>query len=278
MRFDPGNAQDCGSRPDQQDAFGFTDPWDSEFVAHGGTVAVVADGMGGMENGSAASRAAVRAFIETYRAKSPAEEIPIALERSIRRANHAVYASANGGGTTLAAVAVCGSALHWISAGDSSVYLYRRGALSLFSKSHVFARSLEEAVAVGDMPVRQALTHPDRECLTSYLGVAEIAEIDRNPAAYRIEAGDRILVASDGLSKVLSHAEIAAAVSGSSQESCERLVRATMAKNRPDQDNVTVLMLTAMDEFEATQDSTRLVVRSAADQSWKKLLPGWMRK
>src|SRR5262245_47929517 len=56
MRFLPGNAQHIGARTSQQDSFGFADPDDIEFISHGGFLAVVCDGMGGMEHGDAASR------------------------------------------------------------------------------------------------------------------------------------------------------------------------------------------------------------------------------
>ena len=61
MKFSPGIAQHIGARADQQDAFGFSDPAEKSFVSHGGVAAVVADGMGGLENGKEASQTAIRA-------------------------------------------------------------------------------------------------------------------------------------------------------------------------------------------------------------------------
>src|SRR5580704_14039646 len=90
MSFLPGNAQHIGARSSQQDSFGFGDPDDEAFLAHGGFVAVVCDGMGGMEHGDIASRLAVRAFLEAYQRKIPSESIPEALERSVREANDRV--------------------------------------------------------------------------------------------------------------------------------------------------------------------------------------------
>ena len=45
MRFVAGNAQHIGARPQQQDAFGFSDPDDPKFVAHGGFLGVVFGGV-----------------------------------------------------------------------------------------------------------------------------------------------------------------------------------------------------------------------------------------
>ena len=88
-----GNAQHIGSRDSQQDAFGFTSPFDSEFVRHAGLAAVLADGMGGMQSGDVASRAAIGGLLAAYRSKKPDESIPDALLRSLAAANEAVCRS-----------------------------------------------------------------------------------------------------------------------------------------------------------------------------------------
>src|SRR5450432_4177699 len=100
MHLLPTNAQHIGDRHSQQDSFGFGDPENREFVEHGGFLAVVCDGMGGMEFGDAASRAATRAFLDAYQAKTVGESIPAALERSVRTANDAVVALAHSYGLT----------------------------------------------------------------------------------------------------------------------------------------------------------------------------------
>jgi protein phosphatase len=105
IRYLHGDAQHIGSRRHQQDSFGFSDP-DEAFQAHGGFVAVVCDGMGGMEHGDIASQTAVRAVLEAYAPKTAEESIPQALERSVHQANERVFAAAQslgvaeGAGTT----------------------------------------------------------------------------------------------------------------------------------------------------------------------------------
>ena len=247
MKFIPANAQHIGSREAQQDSFGFSDPFDEQFVRHGGFVAVLADGMGGLEHGGLAGRAAVKAFLSVYQVKTEAESIPEALERALLAANAAVWTvgkqteSAQGTGATLVAAAFGPDGLHWVSVGDSAIYFYRGGQLSKLNQSHNYARELDAAVASGRLSSEQALRDPDRESLTSYLGLARLTEVDQSPQPIPLEPGDRVALASDGLFKSLSDAEIAAELGRDPQEGCETLVQRTLAKRVEHQDNVTVL-------------------------------------
>ena len=259
MRFSPANAQHIGDRPTQQDSFGFGDLENRAFAAHGGFLAAVCDGMGGMEFGDAASRTATQAFLGAYQAKTAEESIPEALERSVRTANDAVVALAHeyglseGMGTTLVAAALHDSELYYISVGDSGIFHLRGGALQMINRPHVFANLLDAAVARGTMSQADAENHPERESLTSFIGAETLDEIDRNPEPIPIQEGDAILLASDGLFKTLSQGEILACIAGAGnpQSWPEALVAQTMAKKHEHQDNVTVLSIAAESEIGA---------------------------
>lgn len=247
MRFLPGNAQYIGARRSQQDSFGFANPGDETFIAHGGFLAIVCDGMGGMEYGDAASRTAVRAFLDAYRRKVPSESIPQALERSVYEANHQVLSLASslglieGIGTTLVAAAVCDRAMYFVSVGDSGIFHASGSGLRMVNRPHVFANLLDAAVANGSMSAQDAANHPERESLTSYIGAQKLEEVDRNIDPLPLGDGDVVLLASDGLFKTLSIDEMRAACIGPPDTWPESLVRSTLAKKREYQDNVTVL-------------------------------------
>jgi protein phosphatase len=257
MRFSPANAQHIGDRRTQQDSFGFGDPENRAFVAHGGFLAVVCDGMGGMEFGDAASRAATQAFLSAYQAKTADEGIPEALERSVRTANDAVVALAHeyglseGMGTTLIATALHDSELYYISVGDSGIFHLHGGALRMINHPHVFANILDAAVARGTMSQADAQNHPERESLTSFIGAESLEEIDRNAEPIQFAEGDVILLASDGLFKTLSQGEILACLEGDPQTWPDALVAQTMARKHEHQDNVTVLSIAAESEARA---------------------------
>jgi PPM family protein phosphatase len=269
MQFLPANAQHIGDRRTQQDSFGFGDPENREFVEHGGFLAVVCDGMGGMEFGDAASRAATRAFLDAYQAKIVGESIPAALERSVRTANDAVVALAHsygltdGMGTTLVAAALHRASLYYISVGDSGLFLSRGDSLPMLNRPHVFANLLDAAVARGTMLRADAETHPERESLTSFIGTESLEEIDRNLEPFPLEAGDAILLASDGLFKTLSPEEMIDCLVGNPQTWPEALVATTIAKKREHQDNVTVLSIAVeADDISGIPFDPRTVRRS----------------
>ena len=269
MRFIPGNAQHIGKRGQQQDSMGFSDPTDTAFVAHGGFLAVLADGMGGMADGSLASRTAVSKFLSSYMAKPEPESIPDALLRALRQANEAVLdlASQRGlteeMGTTLVAAVAGERSLYWISAGDSRAYLIRRDLLTQLTIDHVFANQLNRDVVSGRLSRAEALAQPGRDDLTSYLGKTDLTEIDRNIKQFPLEAGDRVILCSDGAYKNLSEPELLKAAIGSPQQACESLISSVLQKQAPRQDNVTVLAIDC-------QPATERLVDRAAGLIWRR--------
>jgi PPM family protein phosphatase len=249
MRYLPAHAQHIGSRRYQQDSFGFADPDDDDFLTHGGFLAVLCDGMGGMEHGDVASETAVRAMLDAYSRKTPEESIPAALERSAREANRRVIQAAlklglrEGVGTTLVASVTHGQSLYFISVGDSAVFHVHAGEARMVNRPHVFANLLDEASALGKISSEEAERHPEREALTSYIGLRDLEEIDQNRDSLPLAEGDSILLASDGMFKTLAETEIAACLTGPPKSWPQGLVERTLALRRPGQDNVTVVSI-----------------------------------
>jgi protein phosphatase len=254
IRFVPATAQHIGTRSHQQDSYGLSDPGDETFLAHGGFVAVVADGMGGLAYGDAASRIAVKTFLEAYASKTRTEPVAAALDRALRAANSAVFSLAVGlgapgdVGTTLVAVALQPEGLHWISVGDSAIYLFRGGELTLVTTSHIYGRTLDARVTRGEMSAEQARSDPQREALTSYVGASELREVDHNVRPFPLQSGDSILLASDGLFKTILDGEIAATLAAEGDRAPQILVRKTLACKREHQDNVTVCLVRVEDD------------------------------
>ena len=247
----PGNAQWIGARQEQEDAFGF-----AGFDARGqagpdGVLAVVADGMGGLSEGRAASQGAVSGFLAAWAGQSPDLAVTERLLGAITAANQVVHnlarATAGEGevGTTLVAAAIHQGHLFWISAGDSRLYLYRAadGSLTPCNEEHNLALQLwRQAPADGPTP-DWIEDHPQRDALISFLGLAEIPEIDRNLRPLALEAGDRLLLCSDGVDGVLSPDELKEGLDADPQTAAEGLIARLQGLQRRYQDNATVAIL-----------------------------------
>jgi serine/threonine protein phosphatase PrpC len=250
MRYLASHAQHIGSRRYQQDSFGFADLEDGEFLEHAGFLSVLCDGMGGMEHGDLASETAVRAMLNAYALKTPAESIPQALERSVREANQRVIEAAartgsrEGVGTTLVAAVVHKFSLYFISVGDSAVFHVTQGHARMVNRHHVFANLLDRALASGKISQAEAEQHPEREALTSFIGIRQLDEIDRNLEPRALEDGDIVLLASDGMFKTLDSEQIAACLrQGPALSWPQVLVDRAIGSRAPGQDNITVLAI-----------------------------------
>lgn len=285
MSFLPGNAQHIGARSSQQDSFGFGDPEDEAFLAHGGFVAVVCDGMGGMEHGDLASRTAVRSFLDAYSRKTPDESIPEALERSVREANDRVVemahelGAAESVGTTLVAASVIDAgaeskSMYFISVGDSGLFHISEGQMQTVNRPHIFANILDTAVSRGTLSKEQALLHPERESLTSFIGVGVLEEIDRNVDPWPMADGDTILLASDGLFKTLTADEVLESCHGHPQTWPDTLVARTLEQKYEYQDNVTVLSVTVKDRPDTLKLPPPAVALEKAPEKTVALTPG----
>lgn len=238
----PYNAQSIGRRNEQQDYFSFSDMFNESEYALIGAAAVLADGMGGMANGSAASRAAVEAFMEAYRNEACSiPDICGRLYAAVQNANKAV-GMIDGAGSTLCAAVIKDCCLYWVSVGDSRIYLYRNRTVRQLNKEHNFGAALDKMVKRGIITKNEADTDPRAAMLTSYLGIEELREVDSG-GGFALLEGDSVLLCSDGLYRELSDNEIADIIANSGDSVCDDLVGAALDKGDINQDNITVALI-----------------------------------
>jgi PPM family protein phosphatase len=235
MRVVPGNAQHIGDRESQEDAFGFSNIGDRAFERHGGVMMVLCDGMGGLANGAAASRAAVDAALGGYCRKQPSEDIPTALHRVLREAHQAVCAICGEGGTagsTIVVAVVWQDRLYWASLGDSRLYLCREGAPAVqLTEDHNVASLLEQRAARGESSVKEAASASNPDALTAYLGAPYPPEPHMGRDGLPLRPGDRVVACSDGLYRGLSpEAMAAAARHGKPMMAAEQLIGSVLTQ------------------------------------------------
>jgi PPM family protein phosphatase len=221
---------------------------DSHF--RGATVVAVADGLGGHQAGEVASAIAIEPVGELDGQDFPTpEEARQALVGAIKKANQAVIAKAMsdsdywGMGTTLTAAAIAGGG-RWLQlahVGDSRAYLLRGERLRQLTTDHTI---VGELVRDGRLTADEAAHHPERSVLTRAVGLDPQLEVDA-PPPLELEAGDEVLLCSDGLTDPLAEDRIAEILlaEDDGQAACQALVAAANAAGGPD--NVTVVLLCA---------------------------------
>lgn len=169
---------------------------------------LVADGMGGHAGGAIASTMAVETITDCLRKQENITED--SLREAIALANEAIYnhiqteTSLKGMGTTVVVVHVGEDEVVWGNVGDSRLYLFRDSRLVRVTKDHSIVQKLLDAGAISS---EEAETHPKRNVLTRAVGVENNLEIDTGTLS--VEAGDKILLCSDGLTSSLSEEVIA---------------------------------------------------------------------
>lgn len=202
----------------------------------------VADGAGGHEAGEVASGMIVAALDRIEPGLTAAELLPrvrtvmnethqALLHEAGRRGPRAVIAS------TVVILILRDDHFACLWAGDSRAYLLRHGELTQITRDHSLVQAL---VDEGRLTAADAESHPQANVITRAVG-ADNPELELDKVIGRFERGDRFLLCSDGLSKTLPEAEIAALLgSADGAAPSELLISATLA--RQGNDNVTALV------------------------------------
>ena len=199
----------------------------------------VADGMGGHEAGEIASEITVNTLAELAPSHLDAEGLTAAVEA----ANYNVMKAPRQGigrdgmGTTLTAAMLEGERLLIAQVGDSRAYLLHKGHLQQITRDHSLMADLIEA---GQITPEEARVHPNRSVITRAIG----SDIHMRPDLYElnVDAGDRILLCSDGLSSMISNNAIESIMRRQSdaQHCADELVTAALENGGAD--NVTVVV------------------------------------
>ncbi len=242
-----GNVQSIGKRDSQQDCFGISDLSNRDLLREKGLLAVVADGMGGLSNGAEVSALVTRSMLNQFSTRpvpsDESQELISMLSNTNREVNAFLKSITERSGSTLVAVLIKEMKLHFISVGDSRIYLVRNGALTQINREHTYASELDEKAAKGEISWDKARNDPQRNALTSYIGMGDLEKIDRSIRPLQLASGDRILLLSDGVFGTLSDEEILSAMSLIPYEASSELERLILSKNRKGQDNFTAIII-----------------------------------
>jgi protein phosphatase len=218
-----------------------------------GSVAALADGMGGHQGGERAAELAIGEF-RIVRAQLTQAELVDVVEEANRQVHHqAADPNLRGMGTTMVALGLHkDDSITVTNVGDSRAYWLRGDYLAQITDDHSF---VEDLVRQGRLSPEEATIHPQRNILTRALGIADEVLVDRfdlDP-----DVGDRFLLCSDGLFNEVSIDEITRILLDNPDPgpAAEALVAAALAT--PCRDNVTVAVVNVVeDDHPAVIDET----------------------
>ena len=201
----------------------------------------VADGMGGHAHGDWSANAVVQALEGVRLDGDDFDEAVRLVADAIHSANRRIWSEAQRRGqqmgSTVVAVLVRERrfAVMWV--GDSRAYLLRDGALHLLTRDH---SQVQEMVDRGLLSPEEARHHPRLNVLTRAIGVGARLQVDA--IADEVEAGDRLLLCSDGLTGMLDDAALARVLStGAREATLDALLRGALDGGAPD--NVTAVLV-----------------------------------
>lgn len=205
---------------------------------------VVADGMGGHQNGALASRLIVEHLAELPGGSD--------LDRRVQQVRHTLHllnrrlsrelTLVSGQpepvmGSTVVVLLVEEDRATCIWAGDSRCYLWRSGGLYQITRDHSL---LQQLIEEQHLTPEQAASHPSAHALTRAVGASE--ELALDVVEFNVYPGDTLLLCSDGLYQNLSGSELGSALNRPSpQLALERLFEQALAG--PARDNLSAVVI-----------------------------------
>jgi protein phosphatase len=241
-----------------------------------GHALIVADGMGGYRGGALASRLVVETMEEFFR-DAQLNQPKKALRQAVFLANERVYLRGRQEeelsrmGSTCVVALVQGRDLYTAHVGDSRIYFLRPGEkMQQVTRDHTV---VQHFVDVGLLSPEEAEDHPDSHILSRALGPRPHVEADVIEEAIQLQKGDRLLLCSDGLTKMMNDQEIESYLNRQEdiQELADRYVQ--RANELGGEDNVTVIVYEHLSEETTRQDVTQPIPGGSGSAAWKEQGP-----
>ncbi|HLY60485.1 MAG TPA: protein phosphatase 2C domain-containing protein [Terriglobia bacterium] len=237
---DPGKV-----RTQNEDYLGHVIPDSPAQVRSHGWLFALADGVGGHAEGEVASRMAVESVMGGFRAAAGGDLHTTLLARLVQAANAQVFEaglkSTQRGHAMATTIVLC--ALRFDRAavahvGDSRCYLIRRGHATTLTKDHTVAN---EQVRLGALSGLEAAGAPSRHMLSRSVGNEMFVSVEISD--HQVEAGDVLLLCSDGFHGAVAAREIPPMITPTTDLSAAARDLVSVAKDRDGSDNVSVQLV-----------------------------------
>lgn len=231
-------------------------------------IAILADGMGGLNAGEVASSMCAHLLLEELvswcQGTSQLESVLGRMEGelstqsriirlAVEKANNAVFhvsrtqPQCRGMGTTLVAALFHDNKISVAHIGDSRMYRFRDNTLERMTRDHSF---VQELLDKGLYTEQEARDSRKKNVVTRALGVAPVVEVDVGEHA--VLSGDLYLLCSDGLTDLVSDEDIETSLrefAGNLTATADHLVN--VANARGGKDNISIILCRAIKPFPA---------------------------
>ena len=217
----------------------------------------VADGMGGHQAGDLASQKVVGALAQVPAANSIGDLLR-ATRAAIQQANSELvgmagqFGSSKVPGSTVAALVIRDGAAAAVWAGDSRIYRLRKGEVQQITRDHSHVQELLDQHLISP---EEAEHHPMANVITRAVGIEEPLDLD--VLHLEVDDGDRFLICSDGLSRLVSPDELQDFLQTRDlQEAVNSLLHTALLRGAPD--NVTIVSVECSEPDGDTAERTRI--------------------
>jgi protein phosphatase len=215
---------------------------------------LVADGMGGHRAGERASALAVVAIehftLNTFKwffgsNRSEAQKALAQFQSALSQADARILEEAtdhpelSGMGTTVTMAFHLGAQLCVVHVGDSRAYVYRDGELEQLTQDHTL---MADMVRSGALRPDEVATHRLRHVITNVVGGQELG-VTVEARAFEVQAGDRLLLCSDGLTEMVTNEAIAATLDAEPAPEGAAKKLLAQATEAGASDNITLLIV-----------------------------------
>lgn len=216
-------------------------------------MAMVCDGMGGLEKGELASAVVVRRFDRWFEKELPEiitkgdwELLRSSWETILRDLNKGISEYSSNlemmMGTTFCAMMIIGDRYMLFNVGDSRAYRLSTSLEQLTEDQTYVQREINR----GNLTPEQALTHPKRSILLQCVGASRVVVPDVRFGS--IHSGENYLICSDGFRHVIGEDEIMSKLNvsaGATAEDIKHAIRILIEtiKARRERDNISALVI-----------------------------------
>lgn len=195
----------------------------------------VADGMGGHERGDVASSRVTQSLLELPAVDGLDQLVECAVS-TLQQVNDDLIELAGNAegqksiGSTVVGLAIADGQFRCFWAGDSRAYRLRDRQIVQLSRDHSMVQDLVDA---GMLQPAEAEHHPNANIITRAVGVARDLRIDTVSGDARPH--DQFLLATDGVTRLLSDEELAAELSGNAPPiAARKLIETVLSRGAPD--------------------------------------------